>query len=577
MSFESGSSSSEKKKKIAIIGVSCVLLVAVVVGVAVGISGTDDKDDKPAPPKGGGDSGQLQTSNKAIESICQPTNYKETCENSLKKAAGNVTDPQKLVLIGFQAAIEALEEATKNSSTVKELALDPMAKQALDNCEELLDNAIEDLRNSFNSLGEFHFEKMDEFVESLRIWLSATITYQQTCLDGFENTTGEAGHRMKEILVASGQLTSNALAMVTGLADIFKSMNFAGMNRRLLESSDDKFPTWVTPEKRRLLQATPATIKPDMIVAQDGSGQFKTINEAVHAISKNSNTTFVLYIKAGVYKEVVALSRSLTNIMMIGDGPTKTKITGDLSYTQGVQTFKTSTVSISGNHFMAKDIGFENTAGAIGHQAVALRVQADMSVFYNCQIDGYQDTLYAHTNRQFYRDCTISGTIDFVFGNSATVFQNCKMVVRKPLDNQRCIVTAHGRNESHQPTGFVIQNCTFMADPEYFPVRFINKAYLGRPWKEYSKTIIMESQIDDLIDPEGWLPWLGNFGLETSFYAEYNNRGPGAALDKRVTWNSIKKLTPQEAEGYTAANFFLGNTWIPATGVPYSPGFMSTA
>lgn len=230
--------------------------------------------------------------------------------------------------------------------------------------------------------------------------------------------------------------------------------------------------------------------------------------------------------------------------------------------------------AISGPQFMAKDIGFENTAGAIGHQAVALRVQSDMSVFYNCQMDGYQDTLYVHTYRQFYRDCTISGTIDFIFGDAAVVFQNCNLVVRKPMENQQCIVTAQGRNNTRQNTGIVLQNCTITADPEYHPVRFQSRAYLGRPWKEYSRTIVMQSQIDDLIDPTGWLPWMGSFALDTLFYSEHDNRGPGAALTKRVKWKGIKEITPQQAEAYTPGKFINGDSWIPATGVPYNSGMI---
>merc|ERR1712071_92731 len=141
----------------------------------------------------------------------------------------------------------------------------------------------------------------------------------------------------------------------------------------------------------------------------------------------------------------------------------------------------------------------------------ALRVQSDMSVFYNYQMDGYQDTLYAHAHRQFYRDCTISGTIDFIFGNAAVVFQNCNMIVRKPLDMQQCIVTAQGRIERREPTGIVLEGCKITADPAYYPVRDLNKAYLGRPWKQFSRTIIMQTDIGNFIQPEGWLPWMGNF------------------------------------------------------------------
>lgn len=224
---------------------------------------------------------------------------------------------------------------------------------------------------------------------------------------------------------------------------------------------------------------------------------------------------------------------------------------------------------------MAKGIGFENSAGAAKHQAVALRVQSDTSIFYQCQMDGYQDTLYTHTKRQFYRDCTISGTIDFIFGDAAVIFQNCTFVVRKPMDNQGCIVTAQGRKESRQTSAIVIQKSSFIADPEYFPVRKQLKSYLGRPWKEFSRTIIMESFIDDLIDPDGWLPWMGTFALETCFYTEFQNTGPGSSKDNRVKWGGIKTLTAEQILEFTAANFISGDLWIPPTGVPYQSGMGS--
>ncbi|KAL3577529.1 hypothetical protein D5086_019033 [Populus alba] len=530
----SNDGSNAGKKKFAIIGVSSIILVAMVVAVAVGIGGSQGDSKPESSPKG-----QISTTSKSIKAICQPTDYRETCEESLSKAAGNTTDPSKLVQAGFKVTIEALQNAINRSTTLKELAKDPMASQALDNCRELMDDAIAELEHSFDLIESFQASQFDEYVNNLKVWLSATITYQRTCLDGFENTTGSAGEKMKELLMASSQLTSNGLAMVDGVTSILKDLNIPGLTSRRLLEADDEFPSWINGGKK---DATPQRDSCNNQGRCDCGSGWK---------------------------------RSDTHVLMIGDGPTKTKITGNLNFANGVQTFKTATVSISGDHFMAKDIGFENSAGAIGHQAVALRVQADMSVFYNCQIDGYQDTLYAHTKRQFYRDCTITGTIDFIFGDAIALFQNCKLVVRKPLENQQCIVTAQGRNETREPTGFVIQNCTITADPQYFPVRLQNKAYLGRPWRELSRTIVMQSHIDDLIAPEGWLPWMGNFGLNTLFYSEYGNKGEGAVETNRVKWAGIKKLTPEAADGYTAAKFLQGDEWIPQTGVPYTAGMIS--
>lgn len=232
------------------------------------------------------------------------------------------------------------------------------------------------------------------------------------------------------------------------------------------------------------------------------------------------------------------------------------------------------TAAVQGDDFIARDIGFENSAGAEKHQAVALRVSADKAVFYNCQMDGYQDTLYAHTYRQFYRDCVISGTIDFIFGDSAALFQGCTIVVRKPLENQQCIVTAQGRKDIRQPTGLVLQNCTFIADPEYLPYKKSIKSYLGRPWKEFSRTVIMESFLDDIIQPDGWLKWNDTFALDTLFYTEFNNRGPAAPKKDRVKWKGVKELPPGRVQRFTAAEFLDGNRWIPPTQVPYSSGFI---
>lgn len=226
-----------------------------------------------------------------------------------------------------------------------------------------------------------------------------------------------------------------------------------------------------------------------------------------------------------------------------------------------------------GANFIAKDIGFENSAGAIKHQAVALRVAANKAIFHNCRMDGYQDTLYAHAHAQFYSECTITGTIDFIFGDAAAIFQNCIIIIKKPLDNQNCLVTASGRNNAHSVTGLVLQNCTITGAADYLPVKGKNKGYLGRPWKEYSRTLFMQSYIDDVIQPEGWFPWSGDFALNTCWYGEYGNRGPGAVQTGRVTWKGVKKVTEEEANSFTVAAF-INDDWIKPANVPYTLGMV---
>lgn len=422
----------------------------------------------------------------------------------------------------------------------------------------------------------------------LKIWLSAVITYQETCLDGFQNTTGNAAEKMKKALQSSMHLSSNGLAMVSEISNMLTDLDIPGISKRRLLSFDKPLPVlghgeisvdldWAEAGVRRLLSASNGKIKPDVVVAKDGSGHFKSIKQALQKVPQKNTKPFIIYIKSGVYKEYVTVERTMTNVVFIGDGPTRTRITGNKNFVDGFVTSMTATVVVLGDHFMARNIGFENSAGAAKHQAVALRVNADMAVFYQCAMDGYQDTLYTHAKRQFYRECSISGTIDYVFGDAAAIFQKCTFIVRKPLDNQQCIVTAQGRKEKRQPSAIIIQNGKFVADPEYYPLRFKLKAYLGRPWKEYSRTIIMESTIDDLIDPQGWLPWAGDFGLKTCFYSEFNNKGAGAGMTKRAKWRGVKPMTPQHALDFTVGRFYKGYDWIKSSGVPFALGMMSSA
>lgn len=222
-----------------------------------------------------------------------------------------------------------------------------------------------------------------------------------------------------------------------------------------------------------------------------------------------------------------------------------------------------------GDGFIAKGMTFENTAGPQKHQAVAVRSGSDLSVFYACSFKGYQDTLYVYSQRQFFRDCNIYGTLDFIFGDAAAVLQNCNIYLRKPMSNQINTVTAQGRTDPNENTGIVIHNSRITASESLGAVR----SYLGRPWQKYSRTVIMKSSIDGVIDPAGWLPWSGSFALSTLYYGEYMNTGAGASTGGRVKWGGFHVInSPTEAGKFSVGNFIGGNAWIPSSGVPFTSG-----
>ncbi|KAF2293744.1 hypothetical protein GH714_004441 [Hevea brasiliensis] len=297
--------------------------------------------------------------------------------------------------------------------------------------KELLDDAVQELQASFAFVGESSLHTMDQRIAELQNWLSAVVTYQQTCQDQFGDPNSQYKTSMKD-----------------------------GMNRRLLATQDI------------------STIKPNVIVALNGSGDFKTITEALASIPPKNVAPFIVYVKAGIYKDYVSVDKKMVNVFMYGDGPLKTVVTGSHRNKTGYKTMRSGTSSMA----------FENTAGPEGHQAVALRVQADKAAFFDCKIDGYQDTL-------------------------------------------------QGYQASN--TGLVLQNCKIVAEDKLFRDRTTILSYLGRPWKEFSRAVIMESEIIDAIHPDGWLPWNGNLYLDALEFIEYGNTGAGAATDKRVKWKGF--------------------------------------
>ncbi|CAN6468665.1 unnamed protein product [Victoria cruziana] len=311
-------------------------------------------------------------------------------------------------------------------------------------------------------------------------------------------------------------------------------------------------------------------------VAKDGSGNFTAIGDAVAAAPNNSDASggyFVIYVAAGVYQEYVSIDKNKRNIMMVGDGINRTILTGNRSVGDGWTTFSSATLAVVGQGFVGIGFTVKNTAGPAKGQAVAVRNGADSSTFYQCSFEGYQDTLYTHSMRQFYRECDVYGTVDFIFGNAAVVFQDCNLYARQPLHGQANMFTAQGRTDPNQNTGTSIINCSVLATPD-LAADGRTQSYLGRPWKEYSRTVFIHSFIDGLINPAGWSSWTGDFALSTLYYGEYGNRGPGSDTSRRVQWPGYHAMTLNETSNFTVNNFVQGDLWLPATSVAFSGGLV---
>ncbi|XP_073004619.1 putative pectinesterase/pectinesterase inhibitor 45 [Typha latifolia] len=567
----------KQRRRLIIVGVSAsVLLIICVIGI-VSIIYHSKQNAATQPSATSLVTDGLHSVSKYIDMICSPTDYKDACKKSISKATNSSSSPKDLISASVSVIGDEIGKAFEHSDLIK--SDDPRVKAAVKDCRELYGYSKDELLRTLQDIDAHKLDQLPDKSHQLRVWLSAVITYQETCIEGFPD--GELKTKMRNAMTAGKHLTSNALAIIQKASSFLSSLNIPGFSRRLLPEEamepvirKDGFPSWVSDTDRRLLKGSyKNNLKPNVVVAKDGSGDFTTISAAIDAVPSKYTGRYVIHVKEGVYDEQVIVPRKAVNITMYGDGARKTVVTGNKNFIDGTTTYKSATFAVMGDGFMAIAMGFRNTAGAIKHQAVALRVQSDRSVFLNCRMDGYQDTLYAHSMSQFYRNCIISGTIDFIFGDAAAVFQNCVLVVRRPLDNQQNIVTAQGRADGQEATGFVLQHCRIIPDGKLVPDKLRIRSYLGRPWREYSHTIIMETDIGDFISRDGYLPWSGDFGLKTLSYSEYKNKGAGASTSARVRWPGFKVITnPTEANKYTVTAFLNGNAWIKAMRAPVRLG-----
>ncbi|ESW17192.1 hypothetical protein PHAVU_007G218500 [Phaseolus vulgaris] len=507
------------------------------------------------------------------QSTCQGTLYPDLCVSTLATFPDLTSKsvPQVISSVVNHTMYEVKSSFYNCSSLKKKIRnLNPLDQRALDDCLKLFQDTNLELKTTIDDLSKSSIGSKRH--HDLQTLLSGAMTNLYTCLDGFAYSKGRVRDRIEKKLLEISHHMSNSLAMLKKVPGVktrtSKSEVFPEYGKM-----KKGFPLWVSPKDRKLLQASVNESKFDLVVAKDGTGNFTTIGEALALAPNSSTTRFVIHIKEGAYFENVEVIRKKTNLMFVGDGIGKTVVKGSRNVVDGWTTFQSATVAVLGEGFIAKGITFENSAGPEKHQAVALRSGADFSAFFRCSFVGYQDTLYVHSLRQFYRECDIYGTVDFIFGNAAVVFQNCNLYARRPNENQKNLFTAQGREDPNQNTGISIFNCKIAAASDLIPVKSSFKSYLGRPWKTYSRTVYLKSYIEDLIDPAGWLEWNDTFALDTLYYGEYMNRGPGSNTSARVTWPGYRIINSStEASQFTVAQFIQGNDWLNTTGIPFLSG-----
>lgn len=280
-------------------------------------------------------------------------------------------------------------------------------------------------------------------------------------------------------------------------------------------------------------------------VAQDGTGDYKTIMQAIDAARSFPDKRITIFVKNGTYNEKVVVPAHNPKISMIGESVEKTVITfGDFfnKMNRGRNsTFYTYTMLVDADDFYVENLTIVNSAGPVG-QAVALHVRGDRCVFRNCRILGHQDTLYTDgfCSRQYFENCFIEGTTDFIFGASTVLFSHCTI-----NSKGNSYVTAASTPEG-KPFGYVFLDCRLTADSG------VTKAFLGRPWRDFARVVFIRCELGAHIDPAGWQNWSGTGRDKTAYYAEYGNTGKGSDLSKRVPWSH--KLTSDEASIYTLEN-----------------------
>jgi pectinesterase len=307
-----------------------------------------------------------------------------------------------------------------------------------------------------------------------------------------------------------------------------------------------------------ILFSTQVRAQTQLEVAADGSAKFRSVQEAIMSVPAGSPTNpVVIHIKPGVYKELIYIQREKRFFNLVGDDRENTVLTcnlyANLTNHNGkpIGTFRTPSTTIDADDFTAENLTFENSAGPKG-QALAIRVDGDRAAFRNCRFLGWQDTIFLNRGRQYFENCYIAGHVDFIFGAATAFFEKCHI---------QCLgdgyITA-ASTPYDQPFGFVFSNCKITGDqPE-------TKSFLGRPWRVYASTIFLNTEMSEVVRPQGWNNWGKAEAEKTARYAEFGSAGPGAKPESRPAWS--KQLSKAEAQAITLKKVLGGSDgWNPKT------------
>jgi pectinesterase len=284
---------------------------------------------------------------------------------------------------------------------------------------------------------------------------------------------------------------------------------------------------------------------PAAIVAADGSGQYRTVQDAVNAAPQDTSAErrWVIFIRAGVYRELLYVQREKRYVVLVGEDPVKTVITYDLKAGdtgpdgKPIGTFRTATAVIDADDVTVENLTIENAAGPNG-QALAVRVDGDRVIFRNCRFLGWQDTIFLNRGRQYFEDSLVTGHVDFIFGGATAFFERCRLHVWR---NGYITAASTPREAVH---GFVFAHARITGPPEV-------TTYLGRPWREFAQVTFLDTEMSDVVRPEGWHNWDKPERERTARYAEFGSTGPGArpGAGPRVRW--ARRLTAADARGVT--------------------------